>query len=311
MAWPTRKIIDVTNLVISASLVADLIAAQFPAWAGLPIRPVELGGSDNRTFRLGEDMAVRLPSGQAYAAQIDKEDRWLPVLAPQLPIAIPEPLAQGQPSELFPWPWSVRRWLPGEPATGDQVGDLPTMASDLACFLSCLSEIDPVGGPPPGDHNFSRGAPLSVYEAETRSAITALGPSIDGGAAAAVLDAALLTIWDRPGIWLHGDMTPTNLLAVQGRLSAVIDFGCCAVGDPACDLAIAWTAFAGTSREVFRTQMAMNDGTWARARGWALWKALITLLESPAAAEKARLRFGWRCPVPQVVEDILNDDLLG
>lgn len=299
----------VTDVVITASLVADLIAAQFPAWADLPIRPVEVDGWDNRTFRLGESMAVRIPSGQAYAAQIDKEHRWLPVLAPQLPVPIPEPLGRGNPSDLFPWPWSVRRWLPGEPATGDRAGDLPALASDLAGFLSRLAEIDPAGGPPPGEHSFLRGAPLSVYDAESRAAIAALGNGIDGPRAAAVWDAAVVTTWHRPAVWLHGDVTASNLLVLNGRLSAVIDFGCCAIGDPACDLAIAWTGFAGTSREVLWAQMAVDDGTWARARGWALWKALTTLLEGPGATEAARIRFGWRWPVNEVVEQILRDDL--
>jgi aminoglycoside phosphotransferase (APT) family kinase protein len=306
---PVHKILVVTDVVISAPLVAALIAAQFPAWADLTIRPVEVDGSDNRTFRLGESMAVRLPSTQACAPQIDKEHRWLPVLARQLHVPIPEPLALGSPSDLFPWPWSVRRWLPGQPATSDRVGDLTAFATDLAGFLCQLADIDPTGGPPPGAHNFLRGAHLGVYAADTRSAIAALGTGIDGRRAAAVWDGAVVTTWQHPGVWLHGDVTPSNVLALNGRLSAVIDFGGCAVGDPACDLAIAWTAFAGTSRAVFRDQMAVDDGTWARARGWALWKALMTLLKGPGAAEAARTRFGWRWPVHEVVEQILKDDL--
>jgi aminoglycoside phosphotransferase (APT) family kinase protein len=299
---------DVADVVITASLVADLIAAQFPAWAGIPIRPVEADGWDNRTFRLGDSMAVRLPSGQAYAAQAGKEHQWLPVLASQLPVPIPESLGLGNPSDLFPWPWSVRRWLPGEPATGDRITDLPALAADLAVFLSRLAEIDPAGGPPPGEHNFLRGAPLSVYDTETRWAIATLGTGIDGRRAEAVWDAAVATTWPRPAVWLHGDVAPANLLARHGRLSSVIDFGGCAVGDPACDLAIAWTAFAGTSREVFGAQLAVDDGTWARARGWALWKALRTLLKGPSAAEAARISFGWRWPVNEVIEQILRDE---
>jgi aminoglycoside phosphotransferase (APT) family kinase protein len=297
----------VTGVAITASLVADLVAAQFPDWADLPVRPVEADGMDNRTFRLGESMAVRLPSGQAYAAQVDKENRWLPVLAAQLPVAIPEPLGRGDPSELFPWPWSVRRWLPGEPATGDRVTDLRALARDLASFLSRLAEADPAGGPPPGEHNFLRGAPVRAYDAATRAAIAAMGTSI-GCRAAAVWAAAVATTWDRPAVWLHGDVAPSNLLVLDGRLTAVIDFGCCAVGDPACDLAIAWTAFAGASREAFRAQIAVDAGTWARARGWALWKALSTLRQGPGAAEAARLRFGWRWPVAEVIGQILGDD---
>jgi aminoglycoside phosphotransferase (APT) family kinase protein len=298
----------VTGVVITASLVADLVAAQFPSWAGLPVRPVEADGWDNRTFRLGEDMAVRLPSRPACAAQVDKEQQWLPLLARHLPVPIPEPLARGAPSDLFPWPWSVRRWLPGEPATADRIEDLPAFAADLARFLCCLAGIDATAGPPPGAHNFFRGAHPGVYDAETRDAVTALGTGIDASRARSVWDAALATSWDRPPVWLHGDVTPSNLLAVSGRLGAVIDFGGCAVGDPACDLVIAWTAFDGHSRQVFRTRMAVEDGTWARARGWALWKALITLRKGTGAAEAARIRFGWRLPVPAVIEQVLAND---
>lgn len=298
-----------TDVMITTSLVAALIAEQFPAWADLPLRPVEVDGWDNRTFRLGEDMAVRLPSGEDYAAQIDKEHRWLPVLASQLPLPIPELLGRGNPGDLFPWPWSVRRWLPGEPATRERVNDVPALAADLAAFLSRLAHADTAGGPPPGAHNFFRGAPLSVYDGETRSAIAALGPSIDGLRARSLWDAAVSTTWDRPGVWLHGDVTPSNLLAIDGRLSAVIDFGCCGVGDPACDLAVAWTAFWGNSREVFRDGVAADDQTWSRARGWALWKALVTLLEGHGEAETARVRFGWRWPVAEVIDQILKDDL--
>jgi aminoglycoside phosphotransferase (APT) family kinase protein len=304
----------VADVVITESLVADLIAAQFPAWADLAVRPVEVDGWDNRTFRLGEAMAVRLPRTQATVAQIDKEDRWLPVLARQLSLPIPEPLGRGRPSELFPWPWSVRRWLPGEPATGDRVADLAVLARDLAGFLRELAAIDPGGGPPPGEHNFFRGAPLSIYADQTRSAIAALstgidGTGIEGARAARVWEAAVATTWRRPPVWLHGDVSLSNLLATGGRLSAVIDFGGCAVGDPACDLAIAWTTLAGTSRDVFRAGLAVDDGTWARARGWALWKALRTPLKGAGADEAAPISFDWRWPAHEVVEQILSDDL--
>jgi aminoglycoside phosphotransferase (APT) family kinase protein len=231
------------------------------------------------------------------------------VLSRQLNLPVPEPLGRGSPSGLFPWPWSVRRWLPGEPAAGDRVEDLAALARDLAGFLSQLAAIDPVGGPPPGEHNFFRGAPLSVYAADVHSAIAALGTGIDAARVAAVWEAAVATTWRRPPVWLHGDVSPSNLLAVGGQLSAVIDFGCCAVGDPACDLAIARTAFAGNSRDVFRARMAVDDGTWTRARGWALWKALNTLLGGSSAGEAARVRFGWRWPVHEVVEQILSDAL--
>jgi aminoglycoside phosphotransferase (APT) family kinase protein len=297
--------IGMTDPAITASLVADLVAAQFPAWAGLPLRQVT-GGYDNRTFRLGEELTVRLPSGPNYAAQVDKEHRWLPVLAPHLPVPIPESIARGEPSDLFPWPWSVRRWLPGEPASRVGEDDLVAFAGDVAGFLSRLAEIDPAGGPPPGPHNFGRGGPLSGYDASTQEAIAYLGTRIDGGRATAVWGAALATNWDRPPVWLHGDVAPANMLAERGGLTAVLDFGGCAVGDPACDLAIAWTAFSGNSRDAFTAGLAVDGQTWDRARGWALWKALVTLRRGPEVAEAARVDFGWRWPVGEVIERILE-----
>jgi aminoglycoside phosphotransferase (APT) family kinase protein len=288
-------------------LVTQLLRAQFPGWAGLPVRAFEPGGWDNRTFRLGEDMSVRLPSGDAYVDQICKEHRWLPLLASGLALAVPEPLALGAPAEIFPRPWSVRRWLPGGPATGERVEDFRKLAGDLAGFLVSLQGIDAEGGPPPGGHNFYRGGPLSVYDAEARDAIATLGTAIDGRNAKRTWDAAVETRWDRPGVWVHGDLTPSNLLAVNGVLRGVIDFGCCGVGDPACDLAIAWTTFAGQSREAFRSEIGLDQGTWARARGWALWKALVTLARGRASAGAARLRFGWPRPVAYVVDEVISD----
>lgn len=266
----------VCNPDITAALVSRLIGAQFPQWAGLPVRPVP-DGWDNITFRLGEDLSVRLPSGARYAVQVDKEHRWLPVLARQLPLPIPEPLARGRPGCGYPWPWSVYRWQPGEPAGQASLPDLPRFAADLAGFLARLHQIDPAGGPPPGEHNFFRGGPVAVYDAETHDAIAALGPGTGTGGAAEVWGAALAAPWDGPPVWVHGDVSSGNLLARQGRLSAVIDFGCLGVGDPACDVTIAWTFFSGPGRRAFRDRLPVDEATWARGRGWAVWKAVTAL----------------------------------
>lgn len=268
-----------TKVDINVSLVGRLVAAQYPQWADLSIKPVEFDGWDNRTFYLGEDMTVRLPSAEVYAGQVEKEHRWLPRLAPLLPLSIPVPLAMGVPAAGYPWYWSVYRWLEGESATIERIADLEQFAVALAQFLTALQRIDPAGGPPPGQHNFWRGGPLAIYDAETRHAIAALDGVIDTGAVTAVWEAALQTTGHGPPVWLHGDVSAGNLLVRRGRLSAVIDFGCSGVGDPACDLTIAWTLFVGKSREAFRAALPVDSGTWARARGWALWKALITLAE--------------------------------
>lgn len=295
---------------ITRALVSRLVAAQFPHWAHLPVTPVELDGWDNTTFRLGEDLSVRLPSGDAYAAQVDKEQRWLPILAPQLPVPIPEPVAKGAPGCGFPRAWSVYRWLAGEPATADRVADPRRFATDLADFLAALYEIDPAGGPAPGEQNFFRGGPLTTYDSEAREAISALNGEVDTDAATDVWDAALAATWHGPSVWFHGDVAASNLLVVDGRLSAIIDFGCSGVGDPACDLAIAWTFFYGDNREAFRDRLPLDDGTWARGRGWALWKAMITLvdaLKKSAQTDLAGLRMGWRLSARHVIEEVLAD----
>ena len=286
---------------IDASLVNQLIATQFPQWTHLPISPVEFGGWDNRTFHLGEQMTVRLPSAAAYSLQVEKEQRWLPILAPHLPLPIPVPLAMGRPAAGYPWHWSVYRWLDGEIATIERIADLRQFAIDLADFLVALYQIDPTGGPQPGPHNFFRGGPLTVYDGETRQAITALEGMIDTDAATAVWDAALAATWRGSPVWVHGDVAAGNLLVRDGRLSAVIDFGSSGVGDPACDLAIAWTLFAGKSREAFRETLPLDDATWARGRGWTLWKALITVAALPgtnALAASASRR---------IIDDVLAD----
>ena len=282
----------VTPLGITVSLAQRLVAAQFPQWAGLPIKPVAFGGVDNRTFQLGEDMSVRLPSAKEYAAQVAKEHLWLPKLAPRLPLPIPIPLAIGVPAEGYPWHWSIYRWLEGENAAIAPIADRRQFAIALAQFLAALQRIDPAGGPPPGPHNFFRGGSLMIYDAETRQAMATLGSEIDADAAIAVWEAALQASWRDLPVWLHGDVSAANLLVNGGQLSAVIDFGCSGVGDPACDLTIAWTLLAGESRAAFRAAMPADGATWARGRGWALWKALITLVDSidanPLEANKAR-----------------------
>ena len=265
---------------ITADLVSQLIADQFPQWAGLPVRPVEADGVDNTTFRLGQTMSVRLPSADAYVEQVYKEHRWLPVLAAQLPLPIPEPLAKGVPGNGFPRPWSVYRWIDGDPATAEGVADMPGFAADLADFLVALYQIDPAGGPGPGTHNFFRGGPVAVYDRETQDALAALQGQIDTVLAAEVWQAALRATRQGPPVWFHGDAQPGNLLLRDGRLSAVIDFGTSGVGDPACDTTIAWTFLSGESSRIFKQRLPFDEATWVRGRGWAIWKAMIVLVEA-------------------------------
>ncbi len=274
--------------LIDASLVRRLVDDQFPQWSELPIRTVELDGWDNRTFRLGSELSVRLPTGSWYAKQVEKEQRWLPVLAPQLPLPIPVPVARGAPGVGYPFPWSVYRWLEGAPAAISPLGDRTGFAVALAGFLNTLRRVDATGGPEPGEHNFFRGGPLGKYELEALEAVEALGDEIPRDAVLRAWEDAMATSWDREPVWFHGDVAVGNLLVRDGRLAAVLDFGSSGVGDPACDMVIAWTFLSGASRDRFRCALGVDDGTWSRGRGWALWKALITLAGEPDAAQPRR-----------------------
>jgi aminoglycoside phosphotransferase (APT) family kinase protein len=261
-----------------AALVRRLLAGQLPHWADLPIEPVTSAGTDNALYRLGDDMVVRLPRIAWAIGQVEKEYRWLPKLAPHLPLAIPVPLAKGEPAEGYPWHWSVNPWLAGENATIERVADPTQLARDLARFITALHGIDPSGGPPPGSHNASRGVPLAMRDEPTRAAIASLHGMIDTHAALAAWESALgIPDWHGPPVWIHGDIQSGNLLAVEGRLSAVIDFGCLGVGDPACDLIVAWNLLSAETRAVFRSALQIDDATWARGRGWALSVSLIAL----------------------------------
>ncbi len=265
------KKMHVDEVDTDVSLVVRLLAAQFPHWADLSIKSVPSAGTDNALYRLGEDMVVRLPRVPGATEQVDKEHQWLPRLAPLLPLVIPVPLAKGTPGEGYPWNWSVYRWLEGENATIDRITDPEQAATDMAQFIATLQRIDPTDGPLPGSHNFNRGVPLVTRDAFTREGIASLPNTFDADALNAAWSVALeAPEWHGPPVWIHGDLHPGNLLVKQGRLSAVIDFGCLGVGDPACDLMVAWNLLSREARDIFRAALPVDDATWARGRGWAL-----------------------------------------
>ncbi|ROQ68300.1 aminoglycoside phosphotransferase (APT) family kinase protein [Streptomyces sp. 840.1] len=265
---------------IDAALVKRLIDAQFPRWSGLPVTPVAVDGWDNRTYRLGDAMTVRLPTAAGYVPAVTKEHHWLPRLAPSLPVSVPPVLALGDPGEGYPYPWSVRRWLRGETAALDRIDDVPRFARAVADFILALQRCDASDGPLAGEHSWYRGASPGHYDAETRRCLAALEGHVDTGRARAVWEAALAAPWRGEPVWFHGDIASGNLLVADGELTAVIDFGTSGVGDPACDLVIAWGLFSGESREAFRQAVGQDAGTWARARGWSLWKSLLNLTKS-------------------------------
>ncbi|MEU7831527.1 aminoglycoside phosphotransferase family protein [Nonomuraea sp. NPDC049129] len=257
------------------ALVRRLLAEQFPRWAELPIAPVDSYGTDHDIYRLGDHLVARLPRIGWATKQAAKEAEWLPKLAPHLPLALPVQLAMGRPAEGYPYDWSVYEWLPGANANGT-IDDLDQAAVDLAAFVTALRQISTTGAPPRSPH--SRGGPLAESDASVRQSIAQLGDRIDGDAALRSWQESLdAPAWDSPEVWVHGDLLPGNLLVVDGRLSAVIDFGGLNVGDPACDLQPAWNVFAGESRRRFRRELGVDDASWVRGRGWALAQAVIAL----------------------------------
>jgi aminoglycoside phosphotransferase (APT) family kinase protein len=261
---------------IDAELARRLVDAQFPQWAGLPLRLIDPAGSDHVIYRLGEDLSVRLPRHAGAMGQARKELEWLPRLAPCLPLAVPVPLAVGAPAFGYPWSWAVSRWLDGEAATAEALGDSTEAAVQLGEFLVALQRFAPAEVPLLTARDDLRVRPLAERDQATRAAIAAAGGVFDAAAITRLWDEALSAPgWDRPPVWVHGDFHTGNLLTRDGRLSAVIDFERLGVGDPACDLMVAFTLMSARGRAVFRDTLDVDDATWTRGRGWTLAGGLI------------------------------------
>jgi aminoglycoside phosphotransferase (APT) family kinase protein len=266
------------ELDIGVGLVRRLLAEQFPEWVHLPLEPVLPLGTDNANFRLGDELLVRLPRRSRTSVTLEKERHWLPRLAPQLPLAVPVPVAEGVAGDGYPFAWSVYRWLPGETATVAPIADPLQLAHDLAELVAALWGIDPSGGPTPGQHNFFRGEPLAARDEAMRAGTAALAGELDADAVTALWDDALAAPeWQRAPVWIHGDLDGRNLLVRDGRLSAVIDWGSAGVGDPACDVMVAWKLLPPDARRVFLAALDTDDATWRRGRGWALSQAVGAL----------------------------------
>ncbi len=259
---------------INIEMIKRLIDNQFPKWSNLEIKPVEKSGHDNRTFHLGEEMAVRLPSGSDYVLQVEKEYKWLPVLGKYLSLPISSPIAKGLPSEEYPFPWTINKYIKGQTLNHENILSKNSFAAQLSDFLKELQEIDTKNAPLAGKHNFYRGGDLSVYHKETVSALEKFKDILPVKKLSQIWQCALSSTWNKKAVWLHGDIAPGNLLVMNGNLCAVIDFGIMAVGDPSCDYAMAWTFFDKESRAVFLNGLDID--TIYRAKAWALWKALIT-----------------------------------
>lgn len=239
---------------------ASLVAARFP---GRPVREVVPAGTDNRLFRIGDELVARVPVHEPTVATLRREARWLAVLAPALPVLVPELVELVEPEGGFPFPWAVYRWIDGEPA------DRCT-ADELAGLVAALWAIDTAGGPQPGPENAGRGVPLARRDSDAvRRAVAEVGGLEIWEAALAAPE------WDGAPRWLHGDLDARNVLARDGRLHAVLDWGCVGVGDPACDVAAAWKLLDRNERRRFRELLGVDDATWARARGWVVSQAAM------------------------------------
>ncbi len=274
-----------------AGLVRRLIAEQHSRWSDLDVTPVLPRGTDNALYRLGTEMVVRLPRRDINVPALRTELEWLPRLAPQLTLSVPAPLVTGVAGAGYPFPWAVYGWIDGLSATPDRLRDEREAALDLAAFVTALRRIEAHGGPPPG----GRGGPLAPRDAALRRAVTALGEAVDATAILARWEEALRApTWVGPGVWVHGDLDARNVLARAGRIHAVIDFGSLAVGDPACDVMVAWKMLSPAARPLFRRTLDVDDATWARARGWALSQSLIALGYHTRETNAVLIDEAWR-----------------
>jgi len=280
--------------------VAQLVADQFPQWAGLPLTPVKSSGTDNVMLRLGDDLVVRLPRIASAVPSLAKEVKYAPMMGAQLPVPLAVPLAEGVPGIGYPWPWTVSRWLPGEtprPGTAS-----PALARQLADFVTALHALD-TGAAPRDELTSYRGAHPGTTDDAARAAIA----NCEG-----LLDVAQLTAaWNTVKLaresagtptWIHTDMQPGNLLLSDGRLAGVLDWGGLAIGDPAVDLIVAWNLLDAPARAVFRDAVAVDDATWDRGRAWALTIGVVAypyyVDSNPALAAVSRYQMG------QVLADI-------
>lgn len=252
---------------IDEHLVRRLLGEQFPVWVDLPVRRVEPSGTVNAIFRLGENLSVRLPRRHGPADPESKEFEWLPRLAPLLPVEIPVPVAMGRPSDDYPWYWEIHTWVEGSTLPVEEL-DVIQAARDLAGLVGALQQLDPAGAPP------GRGIPLAERDKEIRPRLSRLGePTVT-----AEWERALAApVWDGPPVWHHGDLDARNWLIRGARISGVIDWGSMGVGDPACDVMVAWKLHSPAARDAFREALPADDATWERARGWVLSQAVAAL----------------------------------
>ena len=257
---------------ITTDLARHLIDSQFPSWRALPIESIGTPGTVNVVYRLGDSLAIRMPRTGADARGLRDELKWLPRLAPLLPLRIPSPVATGHPDDRYPLPWAVYDWIPGRTWSLEHPPDEYEAASRLAAFVQAMRGIATAGAP-----RSTRDTPLPRRDAHARRAIAAID-EFDQMALHQAWERCLAApAWEGPGVWTHADLLPPNLLVCDGALTAVLDFGHPGVGDPALDLAPAWTVFGASGRARFQAVLGGEDGLWARAAGYALFQALLII----------------------------------
>ena len=288
----------------SALLLATLLRTQFPQWARLAISEVASAGTDNAIYRLGPNLVARLPRNPGSVPALLKEQTWLPALDGKLPAIIPHLVARGEPSAEFPAPWSIYGWIKGKTYSEGAVADWTAFVDDLADFIQALQRCDAANAPAPGQHNFGRGAPLATRERRVQAAIEATAARFDAKTILAIwTEDSSVPAWNGPLRWLHGDLHAQNILLANGRLHAIIDFGCLGAGDPACELAVAWRLLPGHARERFRHALNPDTATWRRARAWAL---SISLMEVQAYATTNPV---LTAIAARTIEEVLKDRL--
>jgi aminoglycoside phosphotransferase (APT) family kinase protein len=268
----TRTRLHEDEIEIDVDLVRALVATQFPEWAGERLTPVASSGTVNALYRLGSDMVVRLPLAVWGAEAVEREHEWIPRLAPWLPVDLPDLLGRGRPGSGYPCPWSVFGWIEGSHPEPDRLHDPDLLATDLAALVRAFHVID-LPNPPAA----YRG-PLTQMDDPVRQCIAEVTGEFDPGWLTEAWEDSLdAPGWHGPPLWAHSDLLAGNLLMRDGRLAGVIDFGAAGVGDPACDLMVAWNVLPVEARQSFRDAVGMDEATWLRGRGWALAQAVIAL----------------------------------
>jgi aminoglycoside phosphotransferase (APT) family kinase protein len=257
----------VDELQIDEALAHRLLAEQFPEWVDMPLVRVEPSGTDNAIFRLGDELSLRMARRGGRTEPGGNEFEWLRTLAPLVPVDIPVPVAQGRPTNDYPWFWDIHTWVEGETIPVDEI-DTIQAAADLAAFVGALRRVDPTGAPA------GRGVPL----AERDEAVRYWLPRFHGRSLTKEWERALAAKpWRGPPVWHHGDLDVRNWTVRDGRITGVIDWGAMGIGDPACDVMVAWKLHSSAARDAFRDALPVDEATWERARGWVISQAAAAL----------------------------------